>query len=234
MKRGAGGVQAVFDRIFWHALSGHQAGFALGGASARRMAPGLPPMLAFADDASPDFQPLLPLCAAGESFFCENSTAPLPSGWREDLASTMVKMVWDAPSPVPVGQAAFALLGPSHIEPMLALAALTRPGPFGPRTPELGQYLGVFEDGQLVAMAGERLQAGTLREISGVCTEPAFQGRGLARALVAELVRRQLARGQTPVLHVMSANTGARDLYRRMGFREYREAVVRVVTRTDD
>jgi predicted GNAT family acetyltransferase len=109
---------------------------------------------------------------------------------------------------------------------------LTRPGPFGPRTPELGQYLGVYEGDRLIAMAGERLQAGPVREISGVCTDPAFQGRGLARELVNELVRRQAARGQVPVLHVMSANTGARGLYRRMGFREHREAVVRVVTRT--
>jgi hypothetical protein len=77
-------------------------------------------MLAFADDARPDFESLLPLCAAGESFFCENTTAPLPAGWREDLAATMVKMVWDAPLPAPTGQA-FVLLGPSHIEAMLAL-----------------------------------------------------------------------------------------------------------------
>jgi len=227
------GAEQVLDRLFWHALSGDQSGFSLGGEWARRMAPGLPPMLAFADDTHPDFESLLPLCAAGESFFCENTIAPLPAGWREDLATTMVKMVWDAPLPAPADQA-FVLLGPPHIEAMLALAALTRPGPFGPRTPELGQYLGVFEDGRLIAMAGERLQAGPLREISGVCTDPAFQGRGLARELVNELVRRQGARGQTPVLHVMSANIGARGLYIRMGFREHREAVVRVVTRTDD
>ena len=45
-----------------------------------------------------------------------------------------------------------------------------------------------------------------MREISGVCTHPEFQGRGLARRLVAELVRRELGRDQTPFLHVLRAN----------------------------
>ena len=113
----------------------------------------------------------------------------------------------------------------------LELAALTRPGPFGPRTIELGEYFGCFEGERLVAMAGERMHAGTLREISGVCTHPDFQGRGLARRLMAKLVRRQMQRGETPFLHVMRGNARARRLYARMGFRARRESVVRVIAR---
>jgi predicted GNAT family acetyltransferase len=80
-------------------------------------------------------------------------------------------------------------------------------------------------------MAGERMFAGTLREISGVCTHPDHRGAGHARRLMTALVRRQMQRGQTPFLHVMADNTGARQLYRRMGFAEHRESVVRVVAR---
>jgi predicted GNAT family acetyltransferase len=80
-------------------------------------------------------------------------------------------------------------------------------------------------------MAGERMRAGTLHEISGVCTHPDYQGRGLARGLIAKLVRRQLQRSVTPFLHVMRDNGAARRLYERIGFREYRESVVRVVSR---
>ncbi|MCY1382404.1 FR47-like protein [compost metagenome] len=80
-------------------------------------------------------------------------------------------------------------------------------------------------------MAGERSFAETLREVSGVCTHPDFQGRGLARRLMLKLIARQLARGETPFLHVMSANTGALGLYQRMGFRTHREVVVRVIAR---
>jgi ribosomal protein S18 acetylase RimI-like enzyme len=94
----------------------------------------------------------------------------------------------------------------------------------------LGEYCGVFEDGRLVAMAGERLQAGCLREISGVCTDPRYRGRGLARRLVTRLIVRQLARGQTPFLHVRCDNFAA-QFYERLGFRRHSEPVVRVVTR---
>jgi predicted GNAT family acetyltransferase len=97
----------------------------------------------------------------------------------------------------------------------------------------LGDYFGYFDGDRLVAMAGERMEVQGLREISGVCTHPEFQGRGLARRLVLKLVGRQLQRRQTPFLHVMSANDLARGLYRRMGFAEYRESVVRVVRRND-
>jgi predicted GNAT family acetyltransferase len=95
---------------------------------------------------------------------------------------------------------------------------------------ELGEYFGCFEGDRLVAMAGERMAAGTLREISGVCTHPDVQGRGYARHLMIKLVRRQMQRDETPFLHVMRDNAGARRLYARMGFRDYRESVVRVVS----
>jgi len=143
----------------------------------------------------------------------------------------MFRMRWDAPPPShdPIPEA--VALGRQHAAQALELAALTRPGPFGPRTVELGEYFGCFDGDTLVAMAGERMHAGTLREISGVCTHPRYQGRGYARRLMAKLAARQLARGETPFLHVMRDNTVARALYRRIGFREHREAVVRVIAR---
>ncbi|HYF20959.1 MAG TPA: GNAT family N-acetyltransferase, partial [Ramlibacter sp.] len=77
----------------------------------------------------------------------------------------------------------------------------------------------------------ERLQAGVLREVSAVCTDPGQQGRGLAGELVRAVVRGQLARGEVPFLHVMAANTGAIALYRKLGFETVRTVPVRVVAR---
>jgi predicted GNAT family acetyltransferase len=123
------------------------------------------------------------------------------------------------------------MLGPDDASQALELAVLTNPGPFGLRTLELGDYFGRFEGDRLVAMAGERMWAGPYREISGVCTHPDYQGRGLAKSLMAKLVRRAMLRGEISVLHVMSANELARSFYRRLGFEEYLETVVRVITR---
>jgi ribosomal protein S18 acetylase RimI-like enzyme len=140
-------------------------------------------------------------------------------------------MIFDAPMPANDDAPEAIRLGPEHVAQVLALVALTRPGPFGPRTPELGEYFGCFEDGRLVAMAGERMRAGVLREISGVCTHPDFQGRGLARRLMTKLVWREMQRGETSCLHVMRDNRKAAGLYERMGFRLHRESVVRVISK---
>jgi GNAT superfamily N-acetyltransferase len=221
----------VLDNVVWHALTGPQTRFSAGTATARRFAPGFSPIVGFADAARPDFAALAPYCEPDQHFYSAGWSGPVPSGWAVHVDAAMDQMVWDAPMPAADRVADAIRLGAEHAAQMLELVALTHPGPFGPRTPELGEYLGVFEDGRLIAMAGERMQAGDLREISGVCTHPGFAGRGLARGLVEVLVRRQLARGQRPFLHVMQANERARALYARMGFALRREFTLRVVSR---
>ena len=219
------------DPIFWHALSAAQARFAEGAGAARRYARGFSPSLAFEDRFHPDFGAIAPFCDPGERFYTDAWSGPVPEGWELHLESTMFKMVWEAALPG-VDAAPEALpLGPEHVAQAMELAALTKPGPFGPRTLELGEYFGVFEGERLIAMAGERLHGGHWREISGVCTHPDHQGRGLARRLMTKLIRRELLRGETPFLHVTHANTGAHALYHRMGFTDYLETVVRVVSR---
>lgn len=222
-------MKQLLDNIAWHTLAGPHARFSVGTAHARRYASGFSPIVGFADPQAPDFDALRPFCAEGEHFYCDGWSGPAPAGWHVEAETTMLKMVWEAPPPETDDAPEAVPLGAGHAQRALDLALLTRPGPFGLRTIELGEYYGIFEGERLVAMAGERMCAGALREISGVCTQPDCQGRGLARRLIAKLVRRQMARAETPFLHVMSANTGARGLYERMGFRTYKEVVVRVV-----
>jgi predicted GNAT family acetyltransferase len=111
-----------------------------------------------------------------------------------------------------------SILGPDDVPEMLALVELTKPGPFRLRTIELGTYIGLRQSGRLVAMAGERLWIDDFREVSAVCTHPDVQGRGYARALIARVVNRMMRAGQTPILHVESANKRAIDLYLALGF----------------
>jgi len=223
---------SLLDNIAWHALTGAQAGFAAGSGAARRYARGFSPIVAFADSAAPDFAALHPYCAPDEPFYTGGWSGRVPRGWRVEEDSTMFQMVWQGPPPGDASDVTPPVrLDALHVAQMLELVALTHPGPFGPRTVELGEYLGCFVDGRLVAMAGERMHAATLREISGVCTHPAYQGRGLARRLVRELLRRQLRRDETPFLHVMRDNMGAQRVYERMGFRHHQELTVRVLAR---
>lgn len=222
---------APLDNIMWNCLCGPQAHWATGAGDIRRYAPGFSPIVGCRDPERPDFATLTNYCDPGDDFYIDIWSGAAPVGWQIEREAIMFKMVWDAATPGEDAAPDALLLRPEHAPQALELAQLTNPGPFGIRTPELGEYFGYFEDGRLIAMAGERLCAANLHEISGICTHPEFQGRGLATNLTLKLVRRQLQRGKTPFLHVMSHNTSARALYGRMGFRDYRETLVRVIRR---
>lgn len=227
-------IQHVLARIIWLSLSGRHAGFAAGTGAARRYARGFSPLLGFADVDKPDFAALAAFCEPGEQFYTDGWSGAAPPGWHIHEDATMFKMVWQGAVPAADPAPEAIRLRAEHVAQALELTALTHPGPFGPRTIELGEWFGCFEGDRLVAMAGERLyadhpQGGVLREISGVCTHPDHQGRGLGRRLTLKLVRRQFGRGETPFLHVMRDNDGARHLYGRMGFRDCLESVVRVI-----
>src|SRR6202035_1729088 len=98
---------------------------------------------------------------------------------------------------------------------MVELTVLTKPGPFTLRSHELGTFLGIRIDGQLVAMAGERMKPANYTEITAVCVHPDHRGRGYAQALLAAVARQVSARGEIPFLHVFSNNDGAIALYPR-------------------
>jgi ribosomal protein S18 acetylase RimI-like enzyme len=221
----------LLDNIMWNCLSGPHAHFAAGAGAVRRYAAGFSPIVGCVDPEQPDFRELARHCAPGESFYFDAWSGAAPAGWQIEKEARMFKMVWEAPMPADDAAPDAVRLAPEQYSQAAELARITNPGPFGPRTPELGEYFGFFEGSRLIAMAGERLCAGNLHEVSGICTHPDFQGRGLARKLTLKLVRRQMQRGKTTFLHVMSHNTGARALYEKLGFRDYLETVVRVATK---
>jgi ribosomal protein S18 acetylase RimI-like enzyme len=122
-------------------------------------------------------------------------------------------------------------LGEDDVDDMLDLVERTKPGPFGRRTRLLGRYLGIREDGKLLALAGERLRVGPATEISAVCTDPSARGRGLATTLVRAVAHGIRERGELPFLHSAAHNTGAIRLYEHLGF-EVRRPVDFATVRT--
>ena len=197
---------------------------------ARRYAEGFSPIAGFADQRDPDLASLAPWCKPDDRIYTEGWSGAVPDDWTVHSESIVVKMVWDGQAPGEDLAPEALPLDASHAPAAMALTQATRPGPFGLRTIELGEYFGCFEEGRLIAMAGERMRSGHFHEISGICTDPAYQGRGLAKRLTLKLVMRQLARSEWPFLHVMRANTVARGLYERMGFKVLRESVLRVIS----
>jgi ribosomal protein S18 acetylase RimI-like enzyme len=225
-------MNALLDNIVWHTLCGPHAVHAVGTDSVRRYAPGFTPFIGFADLARPDLRALASWVEPDERLYCDGWAGVAPPGWQIGSESILCRMTWDGAAPGGIDCAAAVPLDARHAPAALALATLTQPGPFSLRSIELGEYVGVFDRARLVAMAGARTCAGRFREISGVCTHPDFRGRGLAASLVAQLLRRQLQRGELPFLRVMRDNDEVRRFYRRMGFRDYSESVARVFWRS--
>jgi len=224
------GARDLLDNIIWNSLTGPHSKFAAGTGDARRYAKGFSPIVGFRDAEQPDLAALAPFCEPGEHFYCDIWSGAAREGWQIDSEARMFKMVWEGAEPVEDEAPDAIALRAEHAAQAVELATLTNPGPFGLRTIEMGEYFGYFDNSRLIAMAGERMAAGTLHEVSGICTHPEFRGRGLARRLTSKLVRRQIRRGETPFLHVMSANAAARALYEVMGFRTYLETTVRVIS----
>ncbi len=115
-------------------------------------------------------------------------------------------------------RADFIPLTQADVPEMLALTKLTKPGPFGARTREMGDYFGIRSNGILAAMVGERLRLPGYTEISAVCTHPDHLGKGYASELIRMLMERIFNRGELPFLHVLPQNTRAIEVYERLGF----------------
>lgn len=112
------------------------------------------------------------------------------------------------------------MVAPAAIQTFLSITMgfETKPGPFGMRTHEMGQYIGIRDRGCLIAMAGERMRFDGYVEISAVCVDEDWRGRGLAGRLVTVLCREIERRGETPILHALGDNQPAIRLYERLGF----------------
>ena len=211
------------DNPFWSSLRTRHRAIALGGEDVVRYPADFAPFLGIADADAPLDAALDALVATGESVYLLG-VAPrqVPQGWRLEFLGDLAQMVRTEPLDVPDGPAAVAL-DASHRADVLALTALVYPHYFRARTMEMGRYFGIYEDGRLAAMIGERLGTGACTEMSAICTHPDFSGRGFARRLTALLGNDTLARGRTPFLHVSPANTRAKALYERIGYRLRRD-----------
>ena len=161
------------------------------------------------------------LAGPGEMVLFPALRVTRPADWEVLGLGEGVQLVADDLGPGPDGEA--VTLGPADVPDMLRLAERTKPGPFLPRTIELGTYLGIRRHGELVAMAGERLRPPGWTEISAVCTDPAWRGHGFASRLTRAVAVAITARGDTPFLHAIAGNVTAIRLCKDLGFTHRRD-----------
>jgi ribosomal protein S18 acetylase RimI-like enzyme len=222
-------VDALANPI-WHSLQTCLAHLAEVSGGARRLPPEVTLLAGFAEPTAEAFASLAKLQSDGmPSVIFLHEPIVLPAGWREIDADGLLQMVQVRDAQMPAAPADMIDLRERDAGEMVGLAKLTKPGPFGRRTRELGTYVGVRREGKLVAMAGERLRLQGYTEVSAVCTHPEFLGRGLAGGLMGAVIERMRAKGETPFLHVRASNTRAVELYKRLGFEESRRLYFMVV-----
>jgi ribosomal protein S18 acetylase RimI-like enzyme len=220
------------DNPVWNALSSRLRQFGEGGDEAKRFVRDVSSFAA-AVDASPSAVASLGTLVPDEgdiSLLQVGPPAP-PSGVTVTMSALGVQMVARA---MTQSEQVFPIepLSDADAAEMLALATLTRPGPFRVRTHALGRFVGIRDNGVLVAMAGERLQTDEFIEISALCTHPDCRGRGYGAALMRAVGTRIIGDRATPFLHSYADNTPAIALYKRLGFETRREVIHAVWSRT--
>lgn len=213
---------ASLDNPIWESLSSRHRSLALRQGEVARYPAVVAPFLGVATggiDAAAAIESLVP---PGETVLLLGPVPSAPRGWELKQVAQLAQMV----CPTPIGE----LDGPRIIElsefhrsDVLALTALVYPHYFRPRTTDLGRYFGIYQNGRLEAMIGERMGMEDYTEISAVCTHPDCNGQGYARRLLGWLSNDNLERGRTPFLHVSQQNQRALQLYERNGYRLRRE-----------
>jgi GNAT superfamily N-acetyltransferase len=213
---------AELDNPFWSALRSRHRDIALCRGEAARYPAAFAPFLGVASAQADVADAIGTLVGADESVYLLGVVPALPHGWVLDAFAPLAQMICPAPIAVVDGPAVIGLTE-AHRADVLALTALVYPHYFRPRTMELGRYFGIYQDGRLAAMIGERLGTDAQQEISAVCTHPDFNGRGYARRLIALLSNDNLERGRLPFLHVSHQNHRAKQLYEQLGYSHRRD-----------
>ena len=211
------------DNPFFSALGSLHAHIALGAGEVLRYPAEFAPFIGIPHVDVDLAGPLDALVPEGDSVLLLGvAPSVVPRGWQLEAFADLAQMHCERELEVVDGPEIIELDARHHRD-ALALAALVYPHYFRRRTMELGRYFGIYVDGALAAMIGERLGTHDAREMSAICTHPDFLGRGLARRLTAFLTNRTLQEGKLPFLHVAYANHRAHALYARMGYRLRRD-----------
>ena len=205
------------DNPIWASLNSRHRTLARAAGAVVRYPPAFAPFAAVASADADVTAAMASLVESDESVYLLGPVPSLPESWRLTQLALLAQMI--CPTRIDtVDGPEIIELSETHRVDVLALTALVYPHYFRPRTMELGRYFGIYRDGRLAAMIGERMGMDDHQEISAVCTHPDYSGRGYARQLLAWLTNDSLERGRMPFLHVSQDNQRAMRLYAQNGY----------------
>lgn len=212
-------MQEFLDNPVYNALRTGNVHLAQGSDSAAYFDPAVSPFAGFSSDIETGFAELNALLPDDRTIlYASRDFSPAQNGWLQIAHIAGSQFIYSSKNKFEVDPTALVPLQAEHALRMVALAKLTKPGPFDMRTLEFGNYHGIFQDEEFVAMTGRRLHVNNFMEVSAVCTHPEFAGRGYAGKLMKHQINSILDEGLTPFLHVRSDNPGAIGLYEKLGF----------------
>ncbi len=161
------------------------------------------------------------LIEPNEFFFIVGEMSELPANYLIERTINCLQMICTAEITLNIS-AKIIQLHEKEADQMAALTQLVMPGYYKHDTRLMGDYYGILDDNELVAMAGERIRLNGLTEVSAVVTHPAFTGRTYAQQLVAQVVNKNLGAGIIPFLHTGQNNLRAIRMYEYLGFKKRR------------
>ena len=209
----------LLENPVYNALSSGDSSLSRGNDSVKYFDEAVSPFAGFDTGNQHGFEELHSLLPAGRKILYANPLEiKTPEGWKLQHHIKGLQFVY-AGNAMPAGDFSNVIkLSENHIDQMVNLAMRTKPGPFASRTIEFGHYHGIFDGDKLVAMTGQRLHVDNCSEISAVCTDPLYTGKGYAGTLMLHQLNLILQEGQVPFLHVRADNERAIALYKRLGF----------------
>ena len=212
-------MEHVLDNPVWHMLCHDLAPHTNGTALAKRCNPNVFPGYALAKHSDAAYTDLAHLCKAGEGLGILEADPPqeIP-GFEVTRNWHFNQLVCQQRTRIPEYGEDIVELSPADSADVLQLIELTQPGPFFPGLLAINRFIGIRQQGQLIAMAGERFRLPGYREVTAVCTHPDWRGRGYARLLSTVIAQGIWERGKTPFLHVYATNAPAYHIYDQLHF----------------
>ncbi|HVW15185.1 MAG TPA: GNAT family N-acetyltransferase [Mucilaginibacter sp.] len=216
-------MQHILDSPAWHALNSGNKNLSLGDDKVKYFDREVSPFAAMCENTPANFRLLYDMLPdESTALFMTPAEIDIPGPWNIAAAVKAIQMVCENP-PAADRSSPVVPLTYEDVPQMLELTKLTNPGPFSAKTIEFGYYRGVFDEDQLVAMAGQRLHAYNYAEVSAVCTHPDHSGKGYARRLLLFQANRIREASDIPYLHVRSNNDRAIKVYESQGFVKSRD-----------